>query len=75
MYKISPFTGKFDDAGSTTWQGILATAPSSPQEGWMYLNSTDDTIYVYYANDWWVVSVMTDPNQGRYMGFGAFTYG
>ncbi len=35
------------------WQGVLSSAPASPQEGDMYFNSTDSKVYIY-ANATWV---------------------
>lgn len=33
-------------------RGVLASAPSSPQQGWMYINSGDNVLYIYYGSTW-----------------------
>jgi hypothetical protein len=39
--------------------GILASAPTSPTEGCMYVNSGDDTLYIYYGGTWQALHVLT----------------
>ena len=40
-----------DNGTSIVWKGTYASAPSSPQNGWAYYNSTDKKSYVY-QNGW-----------------------
>ena len=56
--RLNPFTGKFDfDSG--TFKGVLASAPSYPQQGWQYVNSGDNTLYIYYGSTWQALHVLT----------------
>jgi len=34
------------------WRGVLADPPSSPREGWRYIDSDDDKLYIYYDGSW-----------------------
>lgn len=40
------------DGLSIVWKGELSTAPSSPETNWVYLNTTDDTTYIYNGSSW-----------------------
>lgn len=57
-YKINFSTGKFDYY-EKIFQGVLASAPSSPQEGWTYINSGDNGYYIYYAGSWQLLHTLT----------------
>jgi hypothetical protein len=47
--------------GKSNYRGILSSAPSGPQEGWIYINSGDSTMYVYYGGIWQSLHVLTPP--------------
>ena len=45
--------GPAGTAGSgLAWQGEAASPPSNPQEGWVYYNTADKTVYVYADAEW-----------------------
>lgn len=51
MIRTDPLTGKIRyEVGFD--RGILADAPATPDEGWVYLNSGDNKYYVFYNKDW-----------------------
>jgi hypothetical protein len=56
--RFNPFTGNLD-YDTYNFRGILTTAPSNPKEGWMYIDSTTHTFYVYYSYNWQVIHVLT----------------
>ena len=56
--KMNPFTGK-PDFDSGNFKGVLSSAPSSPQQGWTYVNSGDNTLYIYYGVTWQSLHVLT----------------
>ncbi|BFG69134.1 hypothetical protein KACHI17_00150 [Sediminibacterium sp. KACHI17] len=41
---------------SLSWQGSLASSPSSPQLNWAYYNSTDKKSYVWDGDSWEILS-------------------
>ena len=51
-WKYNPFTETLDRVGEQNYRGALATAPGSPQNGWMYLNTTNNRMYVYHSSTW-----------------------
>lgn len=48
------------------FRGILASAPSSPEQGWRYVNSGDNIMYVYYGNTWQAIHTLT-PAAAEYL--------
>ena len=48
---------EFDSSGN--FQGIFASDPSSPEQGWTYINSINDTLYIYYETTWQALHVLT----------------
>ena len=57
-FAFNPFTNRLDVTASN-FRGILSSAPSgNPKEGWMYLNSGDDTLYIYYGSTWRALHVL-----------------
>ena len=42
--------------GSLDWKGTLSSAPSSPQKGWAYLNSSNNKTYIYTGSEWEVLA-------------------
>lgn len=56
--KLNPFTGKFD-FDSSMFKGVLASAPTSPQQGWLYIDTGDDTLYIYYGTTWQALHILT----------------
>ncbi len=57
---------------------IYATAPANPLDGWIYLNSLDYKIYIYYGGTWQVLHTLYMPvtiTEGVPMGLlAALTY-
>jgi hypothetical protein len=49
---LFPVISNGTSSGSGNFQGVLAAAPSSPQEGWTYINSGDDGYYIFYCGTW-----------------------
>jgi len=41
------------------FRGTLASAPGNPSDGWMYINSGNDTMYVYYDGTWQSIHTLT----------------
>ena len=58
-YKLNPFTGKLDYYSSSDFRGVLGTAPSAPQEGWTYINSSDNGYYIYFGSAWQLLHTLT----------------
>ena len=56
-YVFNPFTGNLD-VFNDLYQGVLASEPSNPKDGWMYINSVNNTLYVYYGYNWQVLHVL-----------------
>lgn len=59
-FKFNPFTGDFDYY-ENSFKGVLSSEPSSPSNGWFYINSTNNTLYVYYAGIWQALHVLSTP--------------
>jgi len=60
---VNPSTGKLDFINEIP---LLSTAPTSSQQGWMYINSVNDTLYVYYGNTWQALHILT-PEVFKYL--------
>ncbi len=45
--------------GADDFKGVLAIAPANPIEGWRYIDSDNDTMYVYYGGSWQSIHVLT----------------
>ncbi len=56
-YKYNPFLGTLDYY-ENNFKGVLATAPASPQPGWLYINSTNNKLYIYYNDTWQVLHTL-----------------
>lgn len=50
--------GGYDYDGNT-FRGVLASAPSTPEEGWTYINSSDYKYYIYYGGAWQELHTLT----------------
>lgn len=57
-YKYNPLIGKLDYFESSHFRGVFASAPSYPQQGWTYVNSGDNTLYIYYGSSWQALHVL-----------------
>ena len=42
---------------SIVWKGYFSSAPSSPQNGWAYKNTTDKKSYVYQDGQWYQMTI------------------
>jgi len=51
MIHIDPHTGVLDYVVGFD-RGTLATAPATPDEGWVYYNSGDSKYYIFYGKVW-----------------------
>jgi len=38
-----------------------ASAPTGPSDGWMYLNTVDNKMYIYYGGTWQELHSLTPP--------------
>lgn len=45
------------DGTSIIWKGEFASAPSRPQNGWAYKNTTDKKSYVYQDGSWYQMTI------------------
>lgn len=45
------------DGTSIVWQGEFASAPTNPQNGWAYKNTTDKKSYVYQDGSWYQMTI------------------
>lgn len=57
LYKLNAFTGRLDIAGQ--FKGARTSAPSTATNGDSYLNTSDDTLYMYYSGAWRVIITFT----------------
>jgi hypothetical protein len=72
-YKFNPFISNLDYYEPDSFRGVLTIAPSNPQAGWMYVNSGNDKLYVYYNGNWQVLHTLlgityATPSIGMPMG-------
>jgi len=58
-YKVNPFTGNFDFYQTGTFQGVSSSSPSSPQDGWTYINSSTNGYYLYYSGTWFLLHTLS----------------
>lgn len=65
-WKFNPFTSQLDYYEQSTFRGVLSSAPSSPSEGWTYINSTNDGYYIYYGGTWQLLHTLT-PGTASYI--------
>jgi hypothetical protein len=58
-FKLNVFTGTLDYYEAKTFRGVSASAPTSPEEGWTYVNSGDNGYYIYYGGTWQLLHTLT----------------
>lgn len=58
-FKYNPLIGDSFCYFENAFQGVSASAPSSPQEGWTYINSGDNGYYIYYGGGWQLLHTLT----------------
>ena len=58
-FKLNSITGLLDLVNTQYFKGILASAPSSPSEGWTYINSGTNGYYIYYGGTWQLLATLT----------------
>lgn len=58
-YKFNPISGNFDYFEKNYFRGVSASEPSSPEEGWTYINSSDNGYYIYYGETWQLLHTLT----------------
>jgi len=56
---LLPVISNSTGSGSGNFQGVLASAPSNPEEGWTYINSGDNGYYIYYGGTWQLLHTLT----------------
>jgi hypothetical protein len=63
--KYDPILGEYRQ-NDTKFQGVLASEPSSPVDGWTYIDSTNNNLYVYYSGYWWNIGTLAvaEPTMG-----------
>jgi len=71
---LNPITGQLERSQAVFFRGVFAEAPSGAHDGWMYVNSGDNNLYIYYGGVWTAIIELPQPVVGRYLGFGAFTF-
>ena len=57
-----PIKIRFDQ---DNFKGSFSTPPANPQEGWMYIDTDDAGLYIYYNGAW--VMIMTLTAAGAYV--------
>ena len=57
-WKKNVFTDKLDYYEKGTFKGTSATPPGSPQDGWTYVDSDDNSLYMYYCGTWTLLHVL-----------------
>jgi hypothetical protein len=45
--------------GVDDYKGLLSSPPSDPEVGDRYIDSDDDTMYIYYSGAWQAIHVLT----------------
>ncbi len=45
--------------GDQYFKGVLPSAPSDPQPGWQYVDSTDHGFYMYYDGEWQLIQTLS----------------
>lgn len=63
-YQFNPFTGTLDYVATDRFQGVLASAPANPSEGWTYINSGNSGFYFYAGGYWWLWNTLTRGEAG-----------
>lgn len=58
-FKYNPLIGDGFCYFEKTFQGVSASAPSGPVEGWTYINSGDNGYYIYYGGTWQLLHTLT----------------
>jgi hypothetical protein len=55
---LDPFINKLQLLNSDSFLGVLGSAPATASNGQMYINSGNDTLYIYYAGMWQAILVL-----------------
>lgn len=58
-YVFNAITGELDLIELSPFRGVLAAAPTGPEEGWTYINSGDNGYYIYYGGTWQLLHTLT----------------
>lgn len=70
-YAFNPFTGNLDYY-QKIFLGTLSSAPSTATDGQTYLNSTNDSYYVWYSGAWQLVATFSVSNSFLLLETGDF---
>lgn len=52
VFKFNPLIGDGFCYYERVFQGVMASAPSNPVDGWTYINSGNNGYYIYYGGSW-----------------------
>lgn len=55
-------------SGIDDYKGVLSAAPSDPSVGDRYIDSGDDTMYVYYGGTWQSIHTLTPATAAPIIG-------
>lgn len=69
---LFPVISNGSSSGSGNFQGVLASAPSNPTEGWTYINSVDHGYYIYYCGSWQLIVQLTCQDEFLLLETGEF---
>lgn len=58
-FKYNPLIGDGFCYFEKSFQGVLGSAPSNPQEGWTYINSGNSGYYIYYGGIWQLLHTLS----------------
>jgi len=56
---LYPVISNETSTGIGQFLGIFASAPSNPEEGNTYINSTDNGYYIFYGGTWQLLHTLT----------------
>lgn len=69
---LLPVISNATSSGSGNFQGVLATAPLNPQEGWTYINSGNNGYYIYFCGTWQLLATLVCADQFLLLEDGGF---
>ena len=58
-YRLNFFTGRLDYYEDNYFRGVLSVEPTTPIDGWTYINSSDNGYYIYYGGSWQLLHTLT----------------
>ena len=49
-----------------SFRGAFASEPSDPKDGWQYINTGDNNLYIYAGGIWWILQAVTPTGSVTY---------